>query len=487
MKGGPGTSLKFGNILREAFTICSITRYTANNGGLQKKILRGAMEGSNDQWTQGHHSGKPGLAHYTQWNTVQEEGRPNTNRVNMCGQNGWPYIFTANGRNVVPDGVEVPPGLVSPDTLEINTRDGDESHFGVMEVATWDRALSDVEMGVVSDYMADILENGQGVSAMRQGWDAEVGWQRALTVAYSADSSRSVERECAWDASNSNNCELSVEGSRGDPLVLVGAGFAEQGNVVTVGGAPCPVTSESSGLVKCTLPEIAGGHHVVQLTKPQVGTAIMDMHSGGVPKIASAVTNVWPDSRSLYGGQEIVLSGHGFAPSAERGAENRCDIDFDVVSSTNTEIRAITRRRMTSSHAELAFGRPWPVVQHRGRHIPRGHVIAVDDRGSFTLPPILVSGLSGRKLASKGGSNKLKQLACGETELACALYFQNIGGGNQISKLLNHVKYKSFMRTNEMDASDVMVKASSSGWPLNNGEKVFRTTTNRGNNYGTSR
>ena len=144
---------------------------------------------------------------------------------------------------------------------------------------------------------------------------------------------------------------LSRATDSGDTIVLKGARFAASGNGVTVGASPCNVTLESSIEIQCTVATNAvGGYHGVQVSVPGVGFATMDAPGGGYLHISAAISSggVAPSSGSLAGGQEIEITGSGFADSSAHADYENIpfgDAGFTVASSTNTLIQASTRPR----------------------------------------------------------------------------------------------------------------------------------------------
>ncbi|EJK63848.1 hypothetical protein THAOC_15474, partial [Thalassiosira oceanica] len=143
LKGTTADSINFGHVLRNQFTICSVTRYT---GGAFGRILNG--EGAN--WLHGHHNGKAGVAHYGRWKTNSNVD-PNTDWVVMCGTNAGSQLKLVNG---VSKGTE--DGGSAPQTLWINGgwyMPQERSDFAIAEVMVWDGGLTSDEMYSASNYL----------------------------------------------------------------------------------------------------------------------------------------------------------------------------------------------------------------------------------------------------------------------------------------------------------------------------------------------
>mmetsp|Transcript_27236 Transcript_27236/g.62083 ORF Transcript_27236/g.62083 Transcript_27236/m.62083 type:complete len:1765 (-) Transcript_27236:163-5457(-) len=149
LKGTTSDSINFGDVLRNQFTICSVTRYT---GGAFGRILNG--EGAD--WLHGHHGwsngGKAGVAHYQGWKTKSDgtNVNPITDWVVMCGTNAGSQLKLVNGvsKGTADDGQ----GGVS---LWVNGRGnyGESSDFAIAEVMVWDGGLTSEEMYSASNYL----------------------------------------------------------------------------------------------------------------------------------------------------------------------------------------------------------------------------------------------------------------------------------------------------------------------------------------------
>ncbi|CAK8997764.1 unnamed protein product [Durusdinium trenchii] len=153
--GGSMAGFYFGTVLKRTFTLCSVTRYTGWHRG---RILQTAEK----NFLHGHWSEQVGVAHYDKWVTHTHRNRNFMDWLVMCGTNAAARIYDAT-MNVASDtagdlGVE--------QTLVINNGAYNEvSDFGVMEVITWDRALSDAEMLTTVEYLQWKLKAGTFLEA----------------------------------------------------------------------------------------------------------------------------------------------------------------------------------------------------------------------------------------------------------------------------------------------------------------------------------
>ena len=150
--GGTSSEYNFGPIIPERYTICSLTKY---NGQAKKRIL----QGTRSDWLHGHAAGKAGIAYYGGWlNGHINRVNPVRNWVNMCGSS---RVLFLDGSGVVGRRDDHVPGNQA---VVINTGKfaSDKSDWGVAEVMTWDRELSEEEMQRASKYLRQVLH---GVAA----------------------------------------------------------------------------------------------------------------------------------------------------------------------------------------------------------------------------------------------------------------------------------------------------------------------------------
>jgi hypothetical protein len=148
LQGTTSSKINFGPVIKDEFTICSVTRYT---GGTMGRILQGAEK----NWLHGHHSyhglDKAGVAYYESWKTdMLENIKPVTNWVVMCGTNAASQVKLVNGVNVGTD-----TGGSGGVTLEVNQgfKPDQTSNFAIAELVVWDRGLTVEEMTEVSSYL----------------------------------------------------------------------------------------------------------------------------------------------------------------------------------------------------------------------------------------------------------------------------------------------------------------------------------------------
>ena len=145
--GGSSAKFYFGLILKPTFTLCSVSRY---HGNRRLRILQ-SRHGNN--LLHGHWSGKAGVAYYNKWVTKTDMDYSDTDWVVLCGTNRAQRVYSgmANSTNIA---TAVGKELTKDEPLYINHGYSDEnSEFGVMEVITWDRALSDEEIAASMDYL----------------------------------------------------------------------------------------------------------------------------------------------------------------------------------------------------------------------------------------------------------------------------------------------------------------------------------------------
>lgn len=145
--GSTAAAYTFGNILADHYTICSLTRYT---GKSRSRVL----QGTRSNWLHGHWSGRAGVAHYDGWiGGYGKRVNPADNWVLLCGTS---QTVLLNGKKIGTRKNHIKGGQ----SVSINSgRYGNEkSDFGVAEVITWNRALSEKEMQDASTYLQNILD-----------------------------------------------------------------------------------------------------------------------------------------------------------------------------------------------------------------------------------------------------------------------------------------------------------------------------------------
>ncbi|CAE7688814.1 unnamed protein product, partial [Symbiodinium pilosum] len=151
MAGDHGQTYNFGKVLSPTYTVCSVSRYT---GAHKKRVLQTELPAN---WLHGHWHGKAGVCHYGEWNTPHD-GSSTTDWVVLCGSNGH-KVFDGSKNNIA---ISNGHGFDREYHLKVNPQDGfkEFSDFGVMEVITWNRVLSDAEMMTTIDYLQKKLKLG---------------------------------------------------------------------------------------------------------------------------------------------------------------------------------------------------------------------------------------------------------------------------------------------------------------------------------------
>jgi len=145
LQGTTASQISFGDVIKEPFTICSVTRYTGTANS--DRILQG---GSN-VWLHGHWNGRLGVAYYTGWRTqyIISQVNPTTDWLLMCGTNVGQKIanfkdVTTNAGGVTTNGLWINGGF------QAGYWDSD---FAVAEIVTWDRALAQSELFDAMDFL----------------------------------------------------------------------------------------------------------------------------------------------------------------------------------------------------------------------------------------------------------------------------------------------------------------------------------------------
>ena len=164
IKGNHNSSFRFGQageVLKPTFTICSVTRYA---GGQRKRILQADQA----NWLHGHWGGSSGVAFYQAWVTPSGKNLATYDWVVLCGSNGASTkLYELQGSPGEPVSIAIGSGLEQPSdsTLYVNEgyQDNELSDFAVMEVITWDRALSDDEMKASVNYLKWKLRVGSAL------------------------------------------------------------------------------------------------------------------------------------------------------------------------------------------------------------------------------------------------------------------------------------------------------------------------------------
>ncbi|CAE7700854.1 unnamed protein product [Symbiodinium sp. CCMP2592] len=180
LTGNTQAGYDFGKIMKPDFTICSITRYLEE--GQRERIL----SNTNPNFLHGHWEGGTGLAFYHTWVTARG-GPGDTNWLVMCGNNNKVVFVGTERKNIAQH-----PGVRVDADFNLYINDGfggadtEVSDFAVMEVITWNRALSEDEMWTSMEYLNSKLQAQLGPAdpssmvAWFRSEDAGPEWQSAV-------------------------------------------------------------------------------------------------------------------------------------------------------------------------------------------------------------------------------------------------------------------------------------------------------------------
>ncbi|CAE7330059.1 unnamed protein product [Symbiodinium sp. CCMP2592] len=157
LSGDTSSRYRFGDILKPTYTLCSVTRYTSNDN--TNRILE--TNGAN--WLHGHCCGKPGYTYHDGFLT--DEHAPLSKSLDwlvMCSTNGGKRTYSsAMGNTTVNIAKKEGKKFSKAMPLMVNEEEhGSKSNYGVMEIITWDRALSEEEMQVSMEYLKWKLRAG---------------------------------------------------------------------------------------------------------------------------------------------------------------------------------------------------------------------------------------------------------------------------------------------------------------------------------------
>ena len=160
LEGTTSSTISFGNIIENEYTVCSLTRYTGNN---KQRILQG-----DPTWSHGHHDGKAGVIYYhpvtlTPW---QNNVIPDTDWVVMCATNSGLNVALVNGENMwYNTDSNNGNGNIS---VYINggATPNEFSDFAIVELVVWNRGLTEAEMRAVSNYMMNSIYPGPEIPSI---------------------------------------------------------------------------------------------------------------------------------------------------------------------------------------------------------------------------------------------------------------------------------------------------------------------------------
>ncbi|XP_041373046.1 fibrocystin-L-like isoform X2 [Gigantopelta aegis] len=102
-----------------------------------------------------------------------------------------------------------------------------------------------------------------------------------------------------------------TSGLQGDSVTIIGTGFSAD-NSVSIGGATCTVTSETSTQIVCTLGPLATGEYSVKVKAAGKGSTSNETTF----EYSLSVSSYTPNTGSTAGGQAITISGSGFEVDA---------------------------------------------------------------------------------------------------------------------------------------------------------------------------
>eukprot|EP00933_Yihiella_yeosuensis_P040876 TRINITY_DN3528_c0_g1_i11.p1 TRINITY_DN3528_c0_g1~~TRINITY_DN3528_c0_g1_i11.p1 ORF type:complete len:1502 (-),score=330.55 TRINITY_DN3528_c0_g1_i11:334-4839(-) len=147
--GDTFSRFEFGHVLPNTFTICSVSRYTSRHN--QGRIL----DARSKNILHGHWAGRAGVAHYGRWVTHHNDDDTKNNEewLVLCGTNKAKRVYGIHGNIATANA-----NFNGNDILLVNNRE--QSKFAVMEVMTWNRALSDAEMRTSVNYLRWKLKAG---------------------------------------------------------------------------------------------------------------------------------------------------------------------------------------------------------------------------------------------------------------------------------------------------------------------------------------
>nr|XP_045000409.1 fibrocystin-L [Jaculus jaculus] len=146
-------------------------------------------------------------------------------------------------------------------------------------------------------------------------------------------------------------------------LTIKGYNFGNEftQNMVYVGGKPCQVLHWNFTDIKCLLPPLSPGKHVIYVEVRNWGFASTRNKLNAYIQYILEVTHMFPLRGSLYGGTEITLLGLGFSPIPSENAVSLGSFPCNVTSSSETEIKCTLHStgnvfRITNNGEDLEHG-----------------------------------------------------------------------------------------------------------------------------------
>lgn len=196
INGSQKSAFRFGTILNGNFTICSVTRYTGNVMG---RLLRG----TDTNFLHGHWNGNSGVAYYSNWVTNPRRNANSKNWVVLCG--GIQSSFLMETGKVINGALQVQ-GLAA--NVGGCCWADEPSEWAVMELAVWNRKLSDQEMQTAAAFFQWKLEAGTELNKT-----TKVVIPKRLPTLVVATSPASAGMVAWFKSENANNGRWSGLGS----------------------------------------------------------------------------------------------------------------------------------------------------------------------------------------------------------------------------------------------------------------------------------
>ena len=125
----------------------------------------------------------------------------------------------------------------------------------------------------------------------------------------------------------------------GQPIVITGSGFCDEGTMVTIGGAACDVSSSSADTISCTTPEGSEGEVDVEVSSCGQSVTLADGYAYST-SITPNIASVSPDSGSTPA--TIILTGTGFGlnPTVKVGVAD-CTVSASTETSVTCDVGAL--------------------------------------------------------------------------------------------------------------------------------------------------
>ena len=136
----------------------------------------------------------------------------------------------------------------------------------------------------------------------------------------------------------------------GDILVIGGSSFGYKGlnSKVSIGGSDCLVQAWSSSEIKCTIPPLPNGDHLVQVETQSNGYA--DAEAVSPIAVTFTLTGISPSVGSHQGGSKVKIYGSGFGDCSNIvfniGNEHKCIIEAG--SCTDSSVTCVVTKSATN-------------------------------------------------------------------------------------------------------------------------------------------